>query len=82
MVVERSPKSQFINRILTVEDKRFDTWLKEEIERLKAEVQHLHQEKALLVERLALSFPQRADQLCLIEDKVGRVNQSLKSLSV
>jgi hypothetical protein len=37
-----------------------NTWL-DEIERLKAEVQHLHQEKALLVERLALSFPQRAD---------------------
>jgi len=38
-----------------------NTWLKEETERLKAEVQHLHQEKALLVERLALSFPQRAN---------------------
>lgn len=38
-----------------------NTWLKEEIERLKAEVQHLHQEKALLVERLAFSFPHRAD---------------------
>lgn len=35
--------------------------LKKEIERLKAEVQHLHQQKALLGERLALSFLERAD---------------------
>ena len=44
-----------------VDSQPSNTWLKEEIERLNAEVQHLHQEKALLVERLALSFPQRAN---------------------
>lgn len=38
-----------------------NTWQKKEIERLKAEVQHLYQEKALLVERLAVGVPQRQD---------------------
>lgn len=38
-----------------------NTWQEKETERLKAEVQHLHQEKASLVERLAVEFPQRQD---------------------
>lgn len=38
-----------------------NTWQEKEIERLDAEVQHLHQEKASLVERLAFGFPQRPE---------------------
>jgi len=52
-----------------------NTWWEKEIERLNAEVRHLHQENALLVERLAIESPQRADLEALC-------NQSLKKLKL
>ncbi len=52
-----------------------NTWQEKELEQLKAEIQHLHQENALLVERLAVRSLHRADL------EAWRV-QSLKKLNL
>ena len=51
-----------------------NTWQEKEIERLKAEVQHLHEEKASLVKQLAVGFSQRPE----LEDLRSHILKQLR----